>query len=99
MRQVLRKPALLDLIDREQAFWNQLVAEIGPQRMTQHRATDAWTFKDVVAHPPHRPGQPISAQKMIRRRSTTGSAKPVASSRSRRCSRPTTSRFSGCATP
>ena len=44
------KSALLEQIEREQAFWEQLLAEIGEERMLEPGATDDWTFKDVVAH-------------------------------------------------
>jgi hypothetical protein len=44
------KSALLEQIDREHAFWEQLVREIGEERMLEPGATGDWTFKDVVAH-------------------------------------------------
>ena len=50
MTQTLNKSALLEQIAREQAFWEQLLAEIGTQHMLEPGATGDWTFKDVVAH-------------------------------------------------
>jgi hypothetical protein len=50
MSHVPSKSELLDLIDREETFWNQFVAEIGQERMLEPGATDQWSFKDVVAH-------------------------------------------------
>lgn len=50
MSQVPDKNALLEQIERERSFWEQLQAEIGPQRMLEPGATGHWTFKDVVAH-------------------------------------------------
>jgi hypothetical protein len=37
-------------IDRQRAWWEGLLAEVGEERMEQPGATDDWTFKDVVAH-------------------------------------------------
>ncbi|MEO7908994.1 MAG: ClbS/DfsB family four-helix bundle protein [Roseiflexaceae bacterium] len=50
MTETQSKSALLEQIDREQAMWEQLLAEIGEERMLEPGATDDWTFKDVVAH-------------------------------------------------
>jgi hypothetical protein len=50
MTQVPNKSALLEQIERERIFWEQLQAEIGEQRMLVPGATGEWTFKDVVAH-------------------------------------------------
>lgn len=50
MSEGFSKAALLEQIEREQAFWDQLVEEIGPERMLQPGAAGDWTFKDVVAH-------------------------------------------------
>ena len=50
MSDIPGKTALLEQIDREQAFWEQLVDEIGEERMQEPGATGDWTFKDVVAH-------------------------------------------------
>jgi len=50
MTQTPNKRALLEQIEREHAIWDQLVAEIGEERMLEPGATGAWTFKDVVAH-------------------------------------------------
>jgi hypothetical protein len=44
------KAALLDLIERERGLWDDMVAEIGEDRMLQPGATGEWNFKDVVAH-------------------------------------------------
>jgi hypothetical protein len=44
------KAALLELIERERGLWDDLVAEIGEDRMLQPGATGEWSFKDVVAH-------------------------------------------------
>jgi hypothetical protein len=50
MTEILTKSALLEQIAQEQAFWEQLVNEIGKERMLEPGATGDWTFKDVVAH-------------------------------------------------
>jgi len=50
MTQAPAKSALLEQIERERVFWEQLQAEIGQQRMLVPGATGEWTFKDVVAH-------------------------------------------------
>lgn len=50
MTEIPGKSELLEQIDREQAFWEQLVAEIGEQRMHEPGAAGDWTFKDVVGH-------------------------------------------------
>jgi len=50
MTQVPNKSALLQQIERERIFWEQLQAEIGEQRMLVPGATGEWAFKDVVAH-------------------------------------------------
>lgn len=48
-RSLLRsKAALLELIER--GLWDDMVAEIGENRMLQPGATGDWNFKDVVAH-------------------------------------------------
>ena len=44
------KAALLELIERERGLWDELLAEIGEERMLQPGATGEWSFKDVVAH-------------------------------------------------
>jgi hypothetical protein len=44
------KTGLLAQIEREQAFWTQLLAEIGTEHMLQPGAAGDWSFKDVVAH-------------------------------------------------
>ena len=44
------KAALLELIERERGRWDDMVAEIGENRMLQPGATGDWNFKDVVAH-------------------------------------------------
>jgi hypothetical protein len=50
MTEPMSKAALLELIERERGLWDDLVAEIGENRMLQPGATDDWSFKDVVAH-------------------------------------------------
>ena len=50
MTETPSKRALLEQIERERAFWEGLVAEVGEARMLQPGATGEWTFKDVVAH-------------------------------------------------
>jgi hypothetical protein len=50
MSDIPSKSALLEQIDRERAFWEQLVDEIGEERMLDPGATGDWTFKDVVGH-------------------------------------------------
>jgi hypothetical protein len=50
MTETPNKSRLLEQIDRERAFWEQLLAEIGTERMLEPGATGDWTFKDVVAH-------------------------------------------------
>ena len=37
-------------IDRQRAWWEGLLAEVGEERMEQSGATGDWSFKDVVAH-------------------------------------------------
>src|SRR5437868_143171 len=48
MTETTSKAALLDLLER--ALWDDMVAEIGVERMLQPGATGDWSFKDVVAH-------------------------------------------------
>jgi hypothetical protein len=50
MTETPSKTALLAQIEREQAFWTQLQAEIGTEHMLQPGAAGDWSFKDVVAH-------------------------------------------------
>ena len=50
MIQTPNKSALLEQIERERGFWEQLLAEVGEERMLEPGATGVWTFKDVVAH-------------------------------------------------
>ena len=50
MTELTSKAALLELIERERGLWDDLVAEIGEDRMLQPGATGEWNFKDVVAH-------------------------------------------------
>jgi hypothetical protein len=40
----------LDQIEREQAEWEALLTEVGPERMAVPGAAGDWTFKDVAAH-------------------------------------------------
>jgi hypothetical protein len=37
-------------IDRQRAWWEGLLAEVGEERMERPGAAGDWTFKDVVAH-------------------------------------------------
>jgi hypothetical protein len=41
---------VLAAIDRQRAWWEGLLSEVGEARMEQPGATGDWTFKDVVAH-------------------------------------------------
>jgi hypothetical protein len=41
---------VLARIDREQAFWRDLVEEVGVDRMTEPGPMGEWTFKDLAAH-------------------------------------------------
>jgi hypothetical protein len=50
MTETPTKQELLEQIERERAFWEGLVAEVGEERMLEPGATGDWTFKDVVAH-------------------------------------------------
>jgi len=50
MTSSITKAALLERIERERRLWDDLVAEIGENRMLQPGATGDWSFKDVVAH-------------------------------------------------
>ncbi len=50
MTSPISKDALLERIERERGLWEDLVAEIGEDRMLQPGATGDWSFKDVVAH-------------------------------------------------
>jgi hypothetical protein len=50
MTETPSKAGLLAQIEREQAFWTQLLAEIGTEHMLQPGAAGDWSFKDVVAH-------------------------------------------------
>jgi hypothetical protein len=45
-----QKRALLERIRNERAIWEDLLAEVGEERMTQPGATGDWSFKDVVGH-------------------------------------------------
>jgi hypothetical protein len=44
------KAALLELIERERGLWDDMVAEIGEDRIFLPGATGEWNFKEVVAH-------------------------------------------------
>src|SRR6266487_1967756 len=50
MSKIPGKSDLLAQIKRERVLWEQLVAEVGEERMLEPGATGEWTFKDVVAH-------------------------------------------------
>ena len=41
---------VLARIDSEQAFWRELVEEVGDDRMTEPGPMGEWTFKDLAAH-------------------------------------------------
>jgi hypothetical protein len=45
-----QKQALIERIRTEQALWEDFLAQVGEERMTQPGATDDWSFKDVVGH-------------------------------------------------
>lgn len=44
------KGEVLAAIDRERASWENLLAEVGENRMLEPGAMGAWTFKDLTAH-------------------------------------------------
>jgi hypothetical protein len=44
------KAKLLQQIETERAYWNDLVGEVGEDRMEQPGPMGAWTFKDLTAH-------------------------------------------------
>ena len=44
------KAQLLELIRRERAAWEALLADVGESRMTRPGVVGDWTFKDVAAH-------------------------------------------------
>ncbi|MDQ2809074.1 MAG: ClbS/DfsB family four-helix bundle protein [Chloroflexota bacterium] len=44
------KADLLALIGQERAAWEELLAEVGEERLTQPDLAGGWTFKDVAAH-------------------------------------------------
>jgi hypothetical protein len=44
------KTTVLDRFDRQRAWWEGLLAEVGGERMTQPGVGGPWTFKDHVAH-------------------------------------------------
>ncbi|MDQ3656402.1 MAG: ClbS/DfsB family four-helix bundle protein [Chloroflexota bacterium] len=44
------KSEALRRIDDEHARWQELVAEVGDDRMDEPGPMDAWTFKDLVSH-------------------------------------------------
>jgi hypothetical protein len=41
---------LIDAIQRERAFWRDLVNEVGEARMTEPGPMGDWTFKDLATH-------------------------------------------------
>jgi hypothetical protein len=45
-----RRAELIALIERERAWWRDLVDEIGEARMTEPGPMGEWTFKDMAAH-------------------------------------------------
>jgi hypothetical protein len=44
------KEELLARIDEHRAYWRQLVAEVGEDRMEEPGPMGDWTFKDLAAH-------------------------------------------------
>lgn len=50
MNSATSKDGLLERIERERALWDDLVVEIGEDRMLLPGAAADWSFKDVVAH-------------------------------------------------
>ena len=44
------KQQLIDQVHAEQAAWEALLAEMGPDRLEIPGVTDAWTMKDTIAH-------------------------------------------------
>jgi len=44
------KAAVVATIRADQAFWRALVAEVGPDRMTEPGPMGEWTFKDLASH-------------------------------------------------
>jgi hypothetical protein len=44
------KQQLLDRVQQEHALWENLLAEIGPERMEVPGVTGDWTMKDTIAH-------------------------------------------------
>ena len=50
MNAATSKDGLLEHIERERALWDELVAEIGEDRMLLSGTSDDWSFKDIVAH-------------------------------------------------
>jgi hypothetical protein len=41
---------MLQAIDTERVYWQDLAAEVGPERMEQPGPMGDWTFKDLTAH-------------------------------------------------
>lgn len=46
----MNKRALLETMRRERAAWENLIAEVGDQRVTEPGADGYWKVKDTVAH-------------------------------------------------
>jgi len=44
------KQQLLHQLQQERAIWQELLAEIGPERMEMPGVTGDWTMKDTIAH-------------------------------------------------
>lgn len=44
------RAAWLERIEQERRIWEELLAEVGAERMAEPGATGDWSFKDVVAH-------------------------------------------------
>jgi hypothetical protein len=50
MTSTITKGEVLDAIQREQANWDALLAEVGEDRMLEPGPVPGWSFKDLVAH-------------------------------------------------
>ncbi len=46
----MSKAQLLDDLQKENAYWEALLAEVGEARMTEPGVAGNWSIKDVVAH-------------------------------------------------
>jgi hypothetical protein len=50
MTETVTKANVLAAIDEEQADWDALVAEIGPERVEEPAFAGGWSFRDITAH-------------------------------------------------